>query len=443
MARAGTRDHVAAGHRPHVARAGADAGDETNLEPVRLIAESVAVSRMGALMLGSGTGSFRVRQSMRRVAAAIGIDRLQAQITLSEIVSTTTRQGIFRTQVVEVPTPAVNAERIASLEALSLSLPKGSTVEELDRRLDDIEQRGALYRRWQLVLASAVACMAFAFLNNSTWLECGSVFLATAFARWVHLVLDRNRINQLAVVLVAAALASGAYVAVVAILRGTGAGAAELHSSAFTSSMLFLVPGFPLMTSALDLARLDFPSGIQRLTHACLVICSAGLGAWMLVALVGLTPSTSPAPAMNTPTLTILRLTAGFLGVAGFAIGFNTPFRLVVAAAGIGAAANTARLALVDGHLALQFAAIVATLGVGLAASVASRHLHCPRIVLSVPAVVIMVPGTLAFRALVFMNESRLTAALANGVQAALVVVSLAVGLALARVLTDREWTLD
>ena len=102
-----------------------------------------------------------------------------------------------------MPTPAVNADRIASLETLSLSLPKESTVEELDRRLDDIEQRGALYRRWQLVLASAVACMAFAFLDNATWLECASVFLATACA------------------LVAAALASGAYVAVVAILRGT------------------------------------------------------------------------------------------------------------------------------------------------------------------------------------------------------------------------------
>lgn len=64
-----------------------------------------------------------------------------------------TRQGIFRTQVVEVPTPAADAGRIASLEALSLSLPKGSTVEELDPRLDDIGQRGALYqrrRRWAL-----------------------------------------------------------------------------------------------------------------------------------------------------------------------------------------------------------------------------------------------------------------------------------------------------
>src|SRR5580658_9824896 len=78
--------------------------DETGHEAVQLVAMSDAASRMGALMLGSGTGSFRVLQAMRQVAAALGIDRLQAQVTLTHIVSTTTRQGIFCTQVVEVPT---------------------------------------------------------------------------------------------------------------------------------------------------------------------------------------------------------------------------------------------------------------------------------------------------------------------------------------------------
>jgi hypothetical protein len=65
--------------------------DETGRESVQLIAMSDAASRMGALMLGSGTGSFRVLQAMRQVAAALGIDRLQAQVTLTHIVSTATR----------------------------------------------------------------------------------------------------------------------------------------------------------------------------------------------------------------------------------------------------------------------------------------------------------------------------------------------------------------
>ena len=49
----------------------------------------------------------------------------------------------------------------------------------------------------------------------------------------------------------------------------------------------------------------------------------------------------------------------------------------------------------------------------------------------------------MAVRGLVFLNDGRITPALADGVQAGLIVASLAVGLAIARVLTDRDWTLD
>jgi uncharacterized membrane protein YjjB (DUF3815 family) len=60
-----------------------------------------------------------------------------------------------------------------------------------------------------------------------------------------------------------------------------------------------------------------------------------------------------------------------------------------------------------------------------------------------VPAVLIMIPGAAAFRALVLLNDGQITLALANGVQAALIVTSLAVGLVIARVITDRNWTMD
>jgi uncharacterized membrane protein YjjB (DUF3815 family) len=50
-----------------------------------------------------------------------------------------------------------------------------------------------------------------------------------------------------------------------------------------------------------------------------------------------------------------------------------------------------------------------------------------------VPAVLIMIPGAAAFRALVFLNNGQITLALANGVQAALIVASLATGLVIAR----------
>src|SRR6202167_3007056 len=188
--------------------------DENRHEPVQLIAMSDAASRMGALMLGSGTGSFRVLQAMRQVAAALGIDRLQAQITLTHIVSTTTRQGISRTQVLEVPPPSVNADRIAALQTIARDLPDGSSAAQLDALLDEVEHRAALYGTRWLVLAAAVASAAFAPWNNGGWAECLVVFAPAACGRLAQLVLARGKINQLACVLIAAAIACLVYVTV-------------------------------------------------------------------------------------------------------------------------------------------------------------------------------------------------------------------------------------
>ena len=54
-----------------------------------------------------------------------------------------------------------------------------------------------------------------------------------------------------------------------------------------------------------------------------------------------------------------------------------------------------------------------------------------------------MIPGAATFRALVFLNDGQITLAMANGVQAALIVASLTTGLVIARVVSDRNWTMD
>jgi Threonine/Serine exporter, ThrE len=132
----------------------------------------------------------------------------------------------------------------------------------------------------------------------------------------------------------------------------------------------------------LALARSDLAAGIQRLTYAGLIIFSAGLGAWMVVAVSGVSPATAPAPAIGLAGLDALRLVAGFAGVFGFAVGFNTPWRFAVAAACIGSVANTARLTAIGWHLPQQFAAAGATFVVGVAAFFASRYVRSPRSIL-------------------------------------------------------------
>ena len=91
---------------------------EDQLEPTHLIRRSHVVLRAGTLMLGAGTSALRVREVMAQVAAAVGVQQVDAQVTFTQIVLTVGRRGIFRTQVGEIR-PSVNADRISLLHGFS------------------------------------------------------------------------------------------------------------------------------------------------------------------------------------------------------------------------------------------------------------------------------------------------------------------------------------
>lgn len=404
-----------------------------------LAEKSAAVCRIGSLMLSAGTGSYRVKLCMGRVAAALGIDQLEAQVSLTEIVATTRAHGAFRTQVVEVPVPHVDADRIEELMRLSLRAAPGTTAAEFHAELDAVVARRALYPRWLVVAGAAMACAAFAFLNNGRWMECLAAGLAAALGKFVQLSLRRFRLNPLAVVAVASFVACLTFMllanGIALIIPGL-----SVEAAAFTSAILFLVPGFPLLTAALDLARFDFSSGVSRLLYTVMITVAASLGGWLVAWGFGLPLTPITPPELAPGPLALLRAVASFAGVLGFALTFNTPLRVGLVAATIGSIANVLRLSAVDLGVNALAAALVATTIVGLLAGWVNQRLLAPRITLSVPAVLIMIPGASTYRAMVGMINEDALAALTNFTAALGVVVCLAAGLAVARMVTDPAW---
>ncbi len=417
-------------------------------DELQLIRQSGVALRIGRLSLSAGTGSYRVKSSMARVAHAIGVDRHEAHVTLTEITTTSHRGPSFRTEVAEVRSVGINADRLAELERLAGSLAArtaaggSATVDEVSAALDRIEHKPPLYPDVVNALWAAVACAAFAFLNHGGPIEMAGAFVAAWLGQLLRRTLLHRGLNQFGVTMLAAALACLAYLGVVTALHGLGATEVR-HAAGYVSAVLFLVPGFPLVTGGLDLAKLDFSAGVARLTYALMILTSAALAVWGVSIAVGLTPDPESPPAIAAGTLLVLRAAASFVGVLGFALMFNSPWRMALGAAAVGMVANTGRLALADTGLAPQAAAAAAALLVGLLAAVLAPRLGVPRITVSVPAVVIMVPGVSAYRAVFFLSNGDTTEALAYGVQAGLVVVALAVGLAVARMLTDREWAYE
>ena len=416
--------------------------DEAGLEPVDLIRRSGAVLRIGRLALSAGTGSYRVKSHMSRAGHALGLDRVAAHVTLTEITATSYRGPIFRTELTEVRSVGINADRLSELERFSASLPDDVPVARVETELDRIARRPLLYGPVLNALWAGAACAAFAFLNNGGAVECGAVLVAAALGQGVRRAMLHRGVNQFGVTMLAAAVASVAYLALVVGLSEL-VGVVGSHEAGYVSAVLFLVPGFALVTGALDLAKLDFSAGVARLTYALMILASAALAVWGVSAVAGLAPDPVPPPVLDERALLALRTLASFLGVLGFALMFNSPWAMAVGAASIGMLANVGRLALVDAGAVPQAAAAAAALLVGLLAATLAPALRVPRITVSVPAVVIMVPGVTAYRAVYEFSSGETTRALAYAVEAGLVIVALAIGLAVARMLTDRQWTFE
>lgn len=411
-------------------------------EELDLVRRSGLVLRVGRASLASGTGSYRVKASMAMAAEALGIERHHAHVTLTEITTTSHRGRSFRTEVTESREFGVNADRLTRLQLLVSSL-QGRRVEpeELERRLEEIERRPPLYPAWLSGLWAAIACSAFAFLLGEGWVEMLAAGIGAGFGQAVrHLLLGRHA-NQIGATMVAAAVAAMSFLGVVALLGVLGVSGAG-YQSGFIAAVLFLVPGFALVTASLDLARLDISAGLARLTYAILIVTSAAVVVWAIAHTFGQAPAPTE-PADPTLLIRLAQLLASGVGVLGFALMFNSPWRIALAAACVGAVPNVARIALIDARVAPSVAAAVAALAVGLLAAFVAPRLKVPRITISVPAAVIMVPGTTTYLAMSGLGDGATTEAIAYGVQACVVVLGISIGLAAARMLTDPKWALE
>ena len=403
--------------------------------------EADAVLRLGLLMVAAGTGGYRVIRAMKRAARAMGFDRLDAEISITSVVCTFHRGVSFRTVVATQPAPAVDASRIEALEHLTHHLPNRMSANALTMCLDDIVH--SVTHRWSrpvLMVAAGAACAAFALLNYFPAEGAAAVAVAAACGQLVRMILASRHLNQLGVVAVAAATSCLVFYLLNWALPLTHLpDDARAFAAGYIAAVLYLIPGFPLFSSMLDLSRFDITAGLTRLCYAMAVITAATMSVALVSAMTGLSPMSIDAP---TPTARwyLLAAVASFVGVGGFALLFNSSRRMVLFAASIGVVANMVRLVMIDAGVQPQYAAYTGGVVVGLLGAVITAQTTLPRITMTVPASVIMIPGTAMYRAVHFLNSGDIDQALSNAATAGLIIVWISAGLVTARILTDRDW---
>nr|WP_308582326.1 threonine/serine exporter family protein [uncultured Gardnerella sp.] len=509
-----------------------------------IAAKSSIIIRVGALGLGAGTGSYRVRELMHRIGEPMGV-HVRADVNLTDIEATCTDKHERITEVVDLPTTGVNTERIwllehfadwfnvklgndslyhskatvskelvdtlqesdverdivqtakqseenaakkaekqALQEAIKKEKPRGIfalqpenayaehfshvqkitensnkedennhplTVREVHDRLDLIKNRKPLYKPWFAGLASAIACASFAFLLGGGLYDMIGAFIGAGIGHYIRRRMFMHHLNQFVVTFVAVAIGALSCIGSLQLI-GYFDQSALNHTTAYIGSVLFVIPGFPLITGGLDIAKIDFPSGIQRLCYTLAIILMGTLAGWTVASIVQLNPQGFPPLGLNPWLNAVLRLITAFAGVWGFSVLFNSPQRMCIVAGVIGAITDTLRLTMTDFGIAAEIAAFTGALLAGLLASAwrsivrhgfAPQYLGYPRIGLTVPSIVIMVPGLYMYRAMFYLGQFHTLPALDWTFRAFMVIICLPIGLAVARVITDKSWRYD
>lgn len=417
-------------------------GENIPVTQASLTEKASIIGRVGIMLLSCGTGAWRVRSSMNTLAETMGVT-CTADIGLMSIEYTCFDGEEGFTQSLCLTNTGVNTSKLNRLEHFIRNFETEGKImsgNQLHDFLDSIEEIHGLYSPVALGIAAAIACGGFTFLLGGGLIEMFCAFIGAGLGNFLRCKLTKHHYTLFLGIVLSVSFACLSYAGLLK-LGEVFLHLSVRHEAGYICAMLFIIPGFPFITSGIDLAKLDLRSGLERLTYALIIILVATMGAWITAMILKLQPEDFIAVHLGTASRLIFRLCASFCGVLGFSIMFNSSIPMASTAAMIGAVANTLRLSLVDfTGMPAAVAAFTGALAAGLLASLIKKNNGYPRISLTVPSIVIMVPGLYFYRGFYNLGVMSLNEAVSWLAAAILIVVALPLGLIFARIFTDRTF---
>lgn len=228
---------------------------------------------IGSKLMISGASTERVRVTVDRMADAFGCD-VELFITHRALSMTIKNgaTGLSASSILRTPPHAVNYGLVSDISILSWR-----TVEEkwsVDKTKAELAQLESKPRYPRLLVLSLVALAGASFCRifGGDGMEMANTFLATFFGLFVLQEARKSRFNPYLCVLFASISAS--------LVSGIGykLGWSDTMEHAFAPSVLFLIPGIPLINALTDMIDGNVLNGWVRGVHAFLTIFMIAIG---------------------------------------------------------------------------------------------------------------------------------------------------------------------
>ncbi len=417
-------------------------GKENHMKEATLREKSSIVGRVGMILLSCGSSAWRVRDAMNSICESLNIV-CTADIGLMSITYNCIDQTDSITQVFTLKSTGVNTNKLMKIENFVNDFKEehmDQSVREIHKQLREIEHTEELYNAVQAGLGAAFACAAFAFLLGGGPVEMICTFFGAGLGQFTRKSLRHKSISMLLCTVLGVIVSSLTYAGVITIAQELFHLAAR-HEAGYICAMLFVIPGYPFITSGIDFAKSDMRSGMERLMYAVMIVLVSTIVAWIVALVIRFQPGEFVQMDIHPVLKVVFQALASFVGVFGFSILFNSPARMAAISGIIGALANVFRLQLVAiTEVPAAAAVFLGTFLAGIITTFVSRKAKYPRTTMTVPAVVIMVPGLYLYNAIYNIGNMNLEAGIVLLNKAIFIIVAIPLGLIFARMLSEERF---
>lgn len=404
-------------------------------QPDQSIALLIASAR---LLFANGQTTERTLASVERVGQALGL-KVEISARWGELaLRIEDRAGVARLEVVDVAPAGVEMHKVTeTLDVLNAVCDGRRSVPEA---LDDLARVAKLppvsLLRFAALAGAGAAALGVIF-GTSDPVSLLLIFASAGGGAALRRGLAHLFPNFLPQPLGAAFLAG---------LVAAGAGRLVPGSDVFLIALcpcMVLVPGPHLLNSAIDLARLRLPLGAARFGFASLVILLISVG---LIAGMSLGGVDLPVTGGGSASLQADVIAAG-IAVSAYGTFFSMPWRMLPFPMAVGMMAHALHWAVLKMGGGLGLSAFLACLFVGAVVTPLSSRLRLPFAAVAFASVVSLIPGSFAFRMAAdlvrLLDAGRgatldlLLAGIMDGTTAVTIMVAMAFGLILPKMLLD------
>ncbi len=227
----------------------------------------------GQIMLQSGAETYRVEDTMTRIASSYGIEKTHSYVTPTGIIFSAEESGSAKTKLVRISDRTTDLKKVTIVNDISRRISSGTVgVEEALLLLRDVDKSSIPFSAALQITAAAIASGCFLIMFDGNWHDFLPSMLAGGFGLFCLIFFHKLvPVKFFAEFLAALAIGSLSFFFV-----QTGLG--EELDKIIIGSVMPLVPGLLITNAVRDLMAGHLVSGLSKGAEAFLTAFAIGSG---------------------------------------------------------------------------------------------------------------------------------------------------------------------